>query len=54
MYLKKISQTDHQITPLAKTDKTKYNYTNISDMFKTQKVQTTIQDLQLEINSIKQ
>jgi hypothetical protein len=52
--LKKISQIDHQITSLAKTDKTKYNYTNISDMFKTQKAQTTIQDLQLKINSIKQ
>ena len=53
-YLKKISQIDHQIIPIAKTDKTKYNYTNILDMFKTQKTQTTIQDLQLEINSIKQ
>jgi hypothetical protein len=53
-YLKKISQIDHQNTPLAKPDKTKYNYTNISDMFKKQKAQTTIQDLQLEINSIKQ
>jgi DNA-binding transcriptional regulator YiaG len=53
-YLKKISQIDHQIIPIAKIDKTKYNYTNISDMFKTQKPQTTIQDLQLEINSIKQ
>jgi hypothetical protein len=53
-YLKKISQIDHQETPLAKPDKTKYNYTNISDMFKKQKAQVTIQDLQLEINSIKQ
>jgi hypothetical protein len=53
-YLKKISQIDHQDTPLAKPDKTKYNYTNISDMFKKQKAQVTIQDLQLEINSIKQ
>jgi hypothetical protein len=53
-YLKKISQIDHQDTPLAKTDNTKYNYTNIFDMFKKQKAQTTIQDLQLEINSIKQ
>jgi hypothetical protein len=53
-YLKKISQTNHQITPLAKTDKGKNNYTNISDMFKTQKAQTTFHDLQLEINSIKQ
>jgi hypothetical protein len=53
-YLKKISQIDHQDTPLAKPDKIKYNYTNISDMFKKQKAQITIQDLQLEINSIKQ
>jgi hypothetical protein len=53
-YLKKISQIEHQETPLAKPDKTKYNYTNISDMFKKQKAQVTIQDLQLEINSIKQ
>jgi hypothetical protein len=53
-YLKKISQIDHQDTSLAKPDKTKYNYTNISDMFKKQKAQTTIQDLELEINSIKQ
>jgi hypothetical protein len=53
-YLKKISQIDHQDIPLAKPDKTKYNYTNISDMFKKQKAQVTIQDLQLEINSIKQ
>ena len=36
-YLKKISQIDHQDTPLAKIDNTKYNYTNISDMFKKQK-----------------
>ena len=53
-YLKKISQIDHQITPLAKTENTKYNYTNISDMFKKQKAQITIQDLQLEINSLRQ
>jgi hypothetical protein len=53
-YLKKISQIDHQDTPLAKPDKTKYNYTNISDMFKKQKAQITIQDLQLEIDFIKQ
>ena len=44
----KISQIDNQITPVAKIDKTKYNYINISDMFKTQKTQTTIQNLQLE------
>ena len=36
-YLKKISQIDHQDTPLEKTDNTKYDYINISDMFKKQK-----------------
>ena len=53
-YLKKISQIDHQIVTLVKTDKAKYNYTNISNMIKTQMAQTTIQDLQLEIDSIRQ